>query len=208
MALILPEEVVDHIDHFAGIDIDQHNIVVISHPTIWAIDFRQAVRPGIVDVVTRAEEQAIEIEADAQPVVAMRAVRRVIAAKAEDAAMRAAIVTPAIPAAVAPCLAVPATILTALCPTFGTATISHAVAIATTHTAVAATVVPAIITPITALNPAVCTPFSPAFSPAVRPTISPTVAATFDAVRAAITATFDPICAAITTALNPIGSAI
>jgi len=35
---VLPEEIVDYVDHFACVDINQNHIVIISNPTIGAID--------------------------------------------------------------------------------------------------------------------------------------------------------------------------
>ena len=47
----LPEEVVDHVDHFAGVDVDQQDVVIIAHPLGARRGRRQPVLPGIADPV-------------------------------------------------------------------------------------------------------------------------------------------------------------
>src|SRR5690606_37205258 len=53
----LPEEVVDHVDHLAAVDVHQQDVVVVADPAIRSVDFGQAVLPRIVDPVAAAEEQ-------------------------------------------------------------------------------------------------------------------------------------------------------
>jgi hypothetical protein len=61
---VSPEEIVDHIYDFAGVDIDKHDIVIIPNPLVWAIDGRQAIVRRIIHEKARLEEQAVEIEPD------------------------------------------------------------------------------------------------------------------------------------------------
>jgi hypothetical protein len=63
-AAFLPEEVVDHVDHLAGIDVDQEDVVIIADPLGAVGRRRQAVLERIDPVA--AEEQLVEDEADAQ----------------------------------------------------------------------------------------------------------------------------------------------
>jgi hypothetical protein len=50
---------VDHVHYFPSVDIDQHYIVVIADPLIWAIYGRQTIVDRIVDEEPRLEEQAV-----------------------------------------------------------------------------------------------------------------------------------------------------
>jgi hypothetical protein len=44
---LLPEEVVDHINHAAIAQIDEQNIVIITHPAIGAVSWWKAVLIGV-----------------------------------------------------------------------------------------------------------------------------------------------------------------
>src|SRR5690242_15129591 len=103
----LPEDVVDHVDDLAGIDIDEQRVVVIAHPAIRAIGRRQAVIIGIRNPVVRAEQDRIEPEADAEAAVAViPAIGRVIARQAIDAAVAHPVIAPVIAVVAAPIMVV------------------------------------------------------------------------------------------------------
>src|SRR3546814_1602366 len=73
---ILPEEIVDHVDHFARIGVDQKRVVIIADPARTAVGGRQAVIAGVVDPVARAIEQRVQAEAEAEPRISVTAIRR------------------------------------------------------------------------------------------------------------------------------------
>src|SRR5947209_4423732 len=50
----LPEEIADHVHHFAGIGIDQQRVVPVAHPGGSRRSVRQPVLPRIVDPVVAA----------------------------------------------------------------------------------------------------------------------------------------------------------
>src|SRR5690606_4148193 len=108
----LPEEVVDHVDDLAGVDVDQQDIVVIAYPAVGAVDCRQAVLPRVVDPVVAAVEQRADEGADAEPPVRVIPVRRVVGADAEHHAVGIAIVVPVVAAVVAPVAVPPAMVAT------------------------------------------------------------------------------------------------
>jgi len=56
---------VDHVNHFASVDIHQHDIVIIANPAIRAVNFWQAIAPRIADPVSVGIEQRTKREADA-----------------------------------------------------------------------------------------------------------------------------------------------
>ena len=104
----LPEEVVDHVDHFAAVDIDQQRIVIVTHPAVGTVDIRQAILPGIVDPVPIAEEQVVEIEPDAQAAIAVIAIGRIVAAQVIGVAIGPPVVIPVIAVVIAPAAIPPA----------------------------------------------------------------------------------------------------
>jgi len=104
---------VDHIDHFAGVNVHQHDIVVIANPAVRAVNIRQTILPRIVDVIPRREEQAVEIKADIQAAVAVVPIGRIVAAQAEDTAVAVTVPVPVIPGVVAPPLTVPPAMIAA-----------------------------------------------------------------------------------------------
>src|SRR5690606_29587770 len=172
----LPEEVVDHVDHFAGVDVHQQRIVVVAHPAVRAVGIGQAVLPRIVDPVAAAEEQAVEEVAGAHPAIAVVPVRRVIDADMEHAAVGVAMALPVVAAVIAP-VVVPAAVIVAV---------------------VAAPVVAAIVLPAAAFRPpvaiargvaaiAVCIGIS-AVALALADRVRPAVALPLDAVGALVAA--------------------
>jgi hypothetical protein len=62
---ILPEEIVDHVDDFATIDVHQQCIIVIADPFVRTIGRREAVLPWIIDPIIAAVEQAIKYKSHA-----------------------------------------------------------------------------------------------------------------------------------------------
>ncbi len=213
----------DHINHFAGVDIDQQHIVIIPNPLIRAVGRREAVGPGIVDEEARLEEQAVEEEADVHPAVAVGSERGKIRAWAEQELVAAPPIVPA-KAPVAPPAAVPAvevaivparTAVPAPAPVIpppAAPIIAPAVAAAIAPPVTAPIVDPARIacdvshllaepaapTPVKAAVPAIITPAS------VEPVIT-AITAILDPVSAAVTAVFDPVGPAITAPLDLIG---
>jgi hypothetical protein len=132
---------VDHIDHFASVDINEDHVVVIPNPLIRAINRRQAIGPGIIDEVARLEEQAVEEEPDAQPVVTVRAIRSVVTAKAEDAPIGPAIIVPAEAAIRTPSAPIPAPEIAVVAPAAAIAEVAPCI-VASGPYAIAKTVAP------------------------------------------------------------------
>src|SRR5690606_41432357 len=109
----LPEEVVDHVHHFAGVDVHQQHVVVVADPAIGTVDRRQAVLPRTVDPVAAAEQQRVEIAAYAEAAIAVVAIGRVIDADVEHHPVAVAVTPPVVTVVVAPA-AVPAAIVAAV----------------------------------------------------------------------------------------------
>src|SRR5437868_5370154 len=61
-----PEEIVKHVNHFAGVDVHQQRVVVVAHPAVWSVDVGQAVLPRVVDPVVLAVEQLGQDRTDAE----------------------------------------------------------------------------------------------------------------------------------------------
>ena len=80
----------DHIYDLAGVDIDQHDIVIIPHPLERAVNRREVIGPRIIDEKARLEEQAVEEEPGLQAAVTVAAEWREIGAGAEREAVAAA----------------------------------------------------------------------------------------------------------------------
>lgn len=74
----LPEEVVNYVDHFAGIYVHQHYVVIIPDPAIGAVNIRKTIAPWIIDPIPVAVEQIVQIEPDIHSAVAIVAIRRII----------------------------------------------------------------------------------------------------------------------------------
>ena len=70
----------DYVNDIAVADIDQHYVVIITHPAVAAICGWQAVAIGIVDPVTRAEKRVADIKSDVEPVIPVTAEWRIITA--------------------------------------------------------------------------------------------------------------------------------
>lgn len=77
----LPEEVVDHVFHFARVDIYQDRIVIIPYPSIRTINLRQAVIAWIADLVILPEKQIFEEKTDRQAAIAVVPVGRIVGAQ-------------------------------------------------------------------------------------------------------------------------------
>ena len=191
----LTEEFGDHIYDLASVYIDKNHIVIIPDPAIGAVHMRQAVRPRVIDIVPRREEQAVEEEPDVQPVVPVRTVRGIVTSQAEDAAVRPAIITPSKPAIRTPCVAVPAAEIAAtFCSALCTSTFTN-----TRTVTIAAD--PAVISAASpAIHPAIRTPINAAVISAVSPAIS----ATLNVSGAAVSAAFYTIGTAVGPAVNPV----
>ena len=97
----LPEEVVDHVDHLAGVDVHQQRVVIIAHPAVRAVGRRQAILPRIVEPVARAVIARPQAEADREAAIAP-AEGIVIAAEPEQRAVAVAMVAPVVAAVAAP----------------------------------------------------------------------------------------------------------
>jgi len=98
----LPEEVVDHVDNLAGVNVDQQDIVVIAHPLRPVGRRRQAILPGIADPVTLVVEQRVQEQADREAAVAPVPVGRIIRRQVEDVPVPAAPRAPIVAVVVAP----------------------------------------------------------------------------------------------------------
>src|SRR5690606_32627794 len=66
----LPEEIVDRVEYFAGIDVHQQHVVIVAHPLRARGRRRQPIVEGIADPVAAAEEQRIQEEADREAPIA------------------------------------------------------------------------------------------------------------------------------------------
>ena len=98
----LPEEAVDHVLHFARIDIDQHRVVIIPDPAIRTIDLRQAIVAWVADLIALTEEQVLEEKPDRQAAIAIIAVRRIVRAEPVIRLVRVAIAVPVVLIVAAP----------------------------------------------------------------------------------------------------------
>jgi hypothetical protein len=78
----------------AGAGVDQHHVVAVADPAVEAADRRQAIAVRIGDHIAAAIEGGIEAVAGGDWAIAPAAVRADIAALAEDAIVRAAILAP------------------------------------------------------------------------------------------------------------------
>ena len=74
----LPEEVVDHVNDFAGVDVDQQHVVIITDPARARIGGRQPILPRIADPVVVREEQRLQEISDREAPVAVIAIGRVM----------------------------------------------------------------------------------------------------------------------------------
>ena len=97
-----PEEIIDHINHLTAVSIDEDRVVVIANPAIAVVGGGQSILPRIVYPVAAAVEQRSQAEADAEPRIAMVAVRRIIGTQAIATAVLLAIVAPVVAAVVTP----------------------------------------------------------------------------------------------------------
>ena len=109
----LPEEVVDHVDHFAAVNINQQHVVIVTHPAIGPVNRRQTVLVRIVDPIILTIESAVEEKSDAQPAVAIVAVRRVIAPGTIEIAVLGAIAGPIVARVAAPVVVIPPAMIAA-----------------------------------------------------------------------------------------------
>src|SRR5437764_5079106 len=100
----LPEEIVDHVDHFSSVHVDQQRIIPVAHPGRARGRIGQLVHRGI-DPVLLAEIGPLQLVADAERAIAI-AERIVIDAEAEQRPVVVAIAPPVVAAIVAP-IAVP-----------------------------------------------------------------------------------------------------
>src|SRR5690606_24615415 len=169
----------DHVDHFAAVNVDQKHVVVVPNPAIGAVNLGQTVLPGTADPVTAAEEQRVEPVSDIHAAVAVVAVRRVIGAETEHDAVGVAIALPVIPVVVAPA-AVPAPVVTAIVAAPAVVVIAPAVVVVVPPTIVV------VGSPARVAAPFVVTAFYPAVG-----SVLTIVAAAFDLLRAPVAAPFD-----------------
>lgn len=207
----LPEEVVDHVYDFTGVDIDKDDIVVIPNPLVRSVSWREPVAVRIIDEEPRLEEQAVEEETRLQAAVTMGAIGRVIGPGAIDEAVVTPVIDPVVIAIAAPAV-VPAAEITPI------PAVASAIAPAPVVTTPAAPIAPEIIAPVAApAIPAIIDPISTAgiardiadlvaeaATTAIAP-FAPAVTAVLDPIAADITAAFDPVCPAITTIFHAIG---
>src|SRR5687768_13115866 len=119
-AVFLPEEVVDHVDHFAAPRIHQKRIVVIAHPAVRRVGVGQAVHPRLVDPVARPVIVRVQPRADAPAVIAP-AERVDVQSYPEDAAIAVAVAPPVVAPIIAPAVAVPAPMTAATPPAIAAA---------------------------------------------------------------------------------------
>src|SRR5207253_9633661 len=97
----LPEEVADHVDHFASVGVDQHRVVPITDPHRSGRRIGQAVFPRVADPVAVAVIARPQPPTDLiRPVVP--AERIVIEAEVEQRTVVTPVVLPVEPAVVAP----------------------------------------------------------------------------------------------------------
>src|SRR3569623_267376 len=102
-AMPLPEDVVDRVDDFAGVDLEHHRIIKKKHPAIRAISRRQIVIIGIVDPVVLFEQDRVQAKADREATIAIiPAMRRIIARQVEVIPIMLSRATPVLPVVVAP----------------------------------------------------------------------------------------------------------
>src|SRR5436305_4408079 len=106
----LPEEVVDRVEHFSGVDVDEQHVVIIADPFGARFGRRQAILPGVADPVALIVEERIEEDADREAVIAVAAIGRIIRPEVEEAAVAVAVALPIVAIVVAP---VPVPIATA-----------------------------------------------------------------------------------------------
>lgn len=97
-----PVEVVDLVNHFAGIDVHQQHVVVVAHPAVGTRGWGQAVIARIADPVVLAKERLVEEESDAKLAVGIATVRGIVPAAAEDVAVLVAITLPVVALVTAP----------------------------------------------------------------------------------------------------------
>src|SRR5438270_9762717 len=100
----LPEEVADHVNHFAGVHVDQHRVVPIADPGRPGRRIGQLVHRGI-DPILLTEIGRRQLVPDVEPLIAV-VEWIVIDADAEDRAVAVAIAAPVV-AAIIPPVAVP-----------------------------------------------------------------------------------------------------
>src|SRR5688500_12061344 len=67
----LPEEVVDHVHHFTGVEVHQQYVVKVADPSCPRISWGQAVLPGICNPVAARIERRSETQADRETAVAI-----------------------------------------------------------------------------------------------------------------------------------------
>src|SRR5438270_3242008 len=96
----LPEEVADHVDHFAGVHVDQHRVVPIADPRRPGRWIGQLVHRGI-DPILLAEIRRRQLVPDVELLIAI-VERIVIDADVEDRAVAIAIAPPVVAPVVAP----------------------------------------------------------------------------------------------------------
>jgi hypothetical protein len=192
----LPEEVVNDVYHLTSVDIDQQHIVIIPNPLVRSVSWREPVAVRIVDEEPRLEEQAVQEEPDLQPVIPVRAVRRVVRSRVVNEAIVTAVINPVVIAFAAPTV-VPATEIAPI------PAVAAAVAPAPVVPAPAAPVAPEIVTSVA--NPIGTAGVAGDVADLIAETAAATVIAPF---APAITAVLDPVAAEIAPPLDLVGPAI
>jgi hypothetical protein len=202
----LPEEVVDHVYDFTGVDIDQQDIVIIPNPLVRSVSGREPVAVRIIDEEARLEEQAVEEEAPLQAAVPVRSERRVVRARVVDEAVVTPIIDPVVIALAAPTIVPAAEIapIPAVAPAIAPAPVVPA-----PTAPIAPEIIAAVVEPIGTAGIArdIAHLIAEAATPAIAP-FAPAVTAVLDPIAADITASFDPVCPAIPTIFYPVSADI
>ena len=93
----------DHVHNITRFHIDEQDVVIITNPAHPISRRRQAILPRVVDPVAVRKEQVVQIDADAEPLIAIGiAIGVVVARGLIIAAILVAIAAPVVTTIIAP----------------------------------------------------------------------------------------------------------